>query len=917
MNITDDSIDLNKIQGDLAYMLDCFREVLEELGEGELFQELSKHATNEESLRTPKVYSLYFQLLNIVEENASAQLRRKLETEFGTDRLSGLWGKQLKELKEAGFSAEQIADQLSHMQIEPVLTAHPTESKRSTVLEHLRRIYLLMVKRENPVYTPHEQEGIRAELKAAQERLWLTGEVFLEKPQVQDELRNIIYYLTNVFPDVIPVVDARLREAWQDAGFDNALLDDVNNLPRISFGNWVGGDRDGHPLVTAEVTRKSLNELRRNALVLAKRELLELLRKLSVSISLEEAISTPDMLTARLQELHDMLGSKAVETEKRNENEPWRQFVGLMLQRLPLDEHDEVIELQEGHTYYRHARELIADVTLLRDSLKAVRANSLSKFDVEPFLRKLQIFGFRLAVLDIRQNSKFHDMALSQLMAAAGIPNAENFPNWTEEERLRFLNQELKSPRPFMRGNTSAGPEADQVLACYRVVRNHMAMYGPSGIGSFIVSMTRSLSDLLVVYVLAREVGLAVHTPEGLVSHIHVVPLFETITDLQESPEILENFLKHPVTQRSLKYQKEVRKIDELVQQVMIGYSDSNKDGGIMASLWSLNLAQRKLAEVGEQQGVRVRFFHGRGGTVSRGSGPTHRFIAAQPGEALNGDLRVTEQGETIAQKYANRLTAAYNLELLLAGVTKVSMAKEGYSEISEIEPIMDRLTESSSRVYQELLHADDFITFYSQATPIDVVESTRIGSRPARRTGKRSLADLRAIPWVFSWSQARFDLSGWYGVGSALKELKEQDAAAFERLKHHIGNFAPLRYITTNVSSSIATANPAIMKQYASLVEDAQLRERFMQRIEEEYHLTAQMLEELYGRSIQQRRPRMMKMLELRNEKLSTLHDIQIKQIREWRALKEKGELEAADAYLPQLMLVVNAIAGGLRTTG
>lgn len=914
--------DLDKVDRDLRFLIQCFREVLIELGETELAERLpwQDGRTDPPAAllpeRTAQAYSMAFQMLNMVEENAAAQFRRQQEAEHGMTHESGLWGQNLHRLKNFGLTERQIAAALPQICVEPVLTAHPTEAKRATVLEQHRELYLLLVKRENQMWSPAEQQAIRAEIKLALERLWRTGEIFLEKPDVASELRNVLHYLRNVFPDALPMLDRRLQQAWEDAGFDPALLDDPQGLPRLTFGNWVGGDRDGHPLVGAETTRLALRELRLNALLLLHRRLTSLAARLSLAERLQPP---PPALQARIAELGAQLGRRGQAALRRNPEEPWRQFVNLMLARLPLDVTNmETPRLTATDTvYYHRAAELTADLHLLHTTLVAVRAQRLAAADVQPIMRIVQTFGFHSAALDVRQNSRFHDLALAQLMVAAGLDGAD-FPEWDEERRLELLNRELAAPRPFTRADMPVGAEADAVVSCYRVLMEHIQDYSADGLGALIVSMTRSLSDLLVVYLLAREVGLAFSTPEGLVCRLPVTPLFETIEDLQRSPAILRDFLAHPVTQRSLEYQRAQTGADDRVQQVMIGYSDSNKDGGICASLWSLYRAGEMLTAVGREHGVRIRFFHGRGGTISRGAGPTHRFIRAQPHSALGGDLRMTEQGETIAQKYANLISAVYNVELLLAGVTGATLLHRHNSPAAHLlEPTMDRLATSSRRAYTELLHTDGFMQFFSQATPIDVIEASRIGSRPARRTGRRTLADLRAIPWVFSWSQARFYLSGWYGLGSALEELQRHEPATFAEVCEQNLVWPPLHYIISNAATSIVTADAALMRAYAELVTDPEVRDRVLSVIIAEYERTRRMLEAIYGGPLAERRPRIQRLLDLRQAGLTTLHRQQIELMRVWRDLQQTGERERAEQVLLQLLLTVNAIAGGLRTTG
>lgn len=929
---TDDSIQLPKIRKDFAYLQDCFVQVLRASGEEEiaaLIDGEQSPTSLDSSAKLSKAFTLSFQFMTIVEENAAVQLRRKLEDEHGLTRISGLWGRTLDDLQSSGFTGEAIAGQLPEMRVEPVFTAHPTESKRSTVIDQLRAIYLLMVKRENQMWSDKESEQIRDDIMAAMQRLWMTGQVFLEKPSIGDELRNVLHYLVNVFPDVLPMLDQRLRTAWEETGFDPDLLADRDQLPQVQFGNWVGGDRDGHPFVTDEVTEATLLKLRKHALQQLKSGLNDLAQKVSVS-SFE--VDVPERLRARI----DQLAERTVDADSarnRNPGEPWRQYLNLMQQRLPLDKNGEPVREPDPDHHYQSAEAVLDDLDLFTQSLEAIEAGLISKRDVEPVARNIEAFGFHLAALDIRQNSSFHDAAVAQLLAEAGIEDGAHFADWTEERRLRFLNEELKTARPFVRPTQEVGEEADAVLSCYRVLYRHIERYGSAGIGALIVSMTRSLSDLLVVYLLCREAGLLQKQEGEMVCVLPVVPLLETIEDLERGPEILDQFLSHPITKRSLNYQKEEHG-KRPSQQVMVGYSDSNKDGGILASLWSLNKAQRTLNDVAEKHDISLQFFHGRGGTISRGAGPTHRFIAGLPPESMHGDMRLTEQGEVIANKYANPVTALYNLELLQAGTTGLTLGVFDKTNVvadesestpapnlttgrAHLEQIVDRLYAHSLDSYQDLVHSDAFVRFFAQATPIDIIEKSRIGSRPARRTGQRTFDDLRAIPWVFSWSQSRYFLTGWYGVGSALETLQNERPADFETLSQNAVNYMPFRYVITNASSAIALVDTGIMEQWAGLVDDRDLADHYLSKIVDAYHRTSEMLEMLYGHNLRERRPRVYEMIDLRSKRLAPLHQLQIDQTSTWRALKKQGKTDEAEAMLPNMLLVLNAISSGLGSTG
>lgn len=907
------TVDQATFADELQFVMGCFREVLRESGEAELARaipwsagEMPVAPVDLPPERLVQALSIAFQLLSMVEQRAAIQYRRNVETHQGLAALPALWGDTFRQLQARGVAAPEIAAALPHLRTEIVLTAHPTEAKRATVLKHHRELYLLLVKRADSRWTPYEQESIRNEALALLTTLWRTGEIFLEKPDVASERRNIVYYLRSVFPQVLPLLDERLRQAWASAGLDPALIANTEMMPRIQFGTWVGGDRDGHPLVTAAVTRATFDELRSQALLLLQEQLQDLVRYLSLSDRLQ---TPPRHFLEHIATSAALLDAAGVAALKRNPNEPWRQWVNLMLARLPL--------VPNGQAYYYQSpAELDRDLGILAEALATVGARRVVEHAVWPVIRATRMFGFHLATLDIRQNSRFHDLALGQLLAAAGFKQ-HRVVDWDEVHRLALLDSELATPRPFTRSEAGVGPEADAVLGSYRVLGAELKTYGPAGIGSLIVSMTRSASDLLVIYLFAREVGLLVDTPGGPACPIPVVPLFETIDDLERSPAILAAFLDHPLTRRSLEAQRQLRGDDELVQQVMVGYSDSNKDGGLMASFWALYRAQAAMTEVGRARGVRIRFFHGRGGTISRGAGPTHRFLKALPAGALDGDLRITEQGEVIAQKYANRVTAGYNLELLLSGVTRTTLL-DRYAPAAPhtLAATLDQLAAWSRTAYTELIAAEGFLTFFRQATPVDALEESQIGSRPARRSGQATLTDLRAIPWVFSWNQSRYLLPGWYGVGSALERLQQEDPVAFAALCRQMIDWAPLHYVLSNAATSIATADPEVMEWYADLVEDDVVRAAILGRVLDEYRRTCHMLELVYGAPLDIRRPNIHAMMQARAPGLRVLHRQQIGLLRRWRACRATDSAAAA-TLAPQLLLTVNAIAGGLGSTG
>lgn len=854
------------------------------------------------------LYSISFQLLNMVEERVAATIRRERETELGASSIRGLWGHALKEMIDLGLTEDEIIATLQKVHVEPVLTAHPTEAKRVTVRERHRVIYDQLVDNESTRNTARERERIQTDIATSLQSLWRTGEIHLRRPNIHQELRNALFYLREVFPQASKQIDRSLTEAWVEAGFSVDKLRAAGPIPRLTFSTWIGGDRDGHPLVTADVTARTLDELRYHALTLLRKELKDVAFHLTLTRQLQQI---PDDLQNRIDELAFEIPNQdwVRRILEQNADEPWRQFVYLM--------RGKIFEGIEGRAGYLSPDELRTDIELLQSSLEQVGCNLMVDRYVRPILHLLEMFGFHLATLDVRQNSDFHDKAVAQLLETAGVEGGADFADWSEDRRVAFLSEELESARPFLHDSTSAGDEADAVLNCYRVLLNHQRTHGFSGLGSLIVSMTRQVSDLLAVYVLCREAGLMTVTPEGLACPLEVVPLFETMDDLDRSEGLLETFLAHPVTQRSLALR---HGSDSPSQQVMLGYSDSNKDCGIFAAAWALYRAQRSMGELSQKTDIDLRYFHGRGGTISRGAGPTHWFMRALPHGSLTGQFRMTEQGETVAQKYANLANATYNLELLVAGAASATALHQ--QESHEPDPaleMMDFLSAESQKAYQKLLNAEGFIPFYRQATPIDVLENARIGSRPSRRTGAKgfSIDDLRAIPWVFSWTQARFYLPGWFGVGSALETLEKKNPDGFRQLQEATSSSTFLRYVLTNVETNLASANIDLMAEYASLVTDEALREKFLTIITDEFHRTHDLLEKLFSSPMSERRPRMSKTLDIREDPLRLLHLQQVRLIKRWREHVAADEKLESEAIFPKLLLSINSIASGLRTTG
>ncbi|HNX57033.1 MAG TPA: phosphoenolpyruvate carboxylase [Prolixibacteraceae bacterium] len=909
--VLDENIrEIGKPYKDLHYLLVCLKEVLESNNENELVDYIP---WINQTIDSPKpelvhksvqLYSICFQLLNLCEVNWAVQSRRNKLQNQGSESVNGSWAQTFSELKESGISPEKIVETLSQLEIEPVMTAHPTEAKRTVVLKYYRELYLQLVMLENPVYTKDEREQIRSSIKEILTKLWFIDDIYLEKPQVETELENVLHYLTKVFPEVFELHDRTLHQAWTEAGFESNAIQNYQSMPKITIGSWVGGDRDGHPLVTPEITRYTLERLRTEALILTRQKLSQLADSVSIYTSAEKLEAEFQSRKTELeQQITEISGNISFKLALR---EPFRQFVLLLIEKLPVQQNPET-------WIYSHSGQLISDLELLLRSLSKWGAPMLAQNEVNRMLRFVQSFGFHLAHLDVRQNSEHYRKAIQGLLLETGFDKAI-LPDGSVQKQ--FIVEEISQYRPFAHSYSGSIPETLNVLGYLSFLQQHISKYGPNALGSMIVSMTKKVDDLFTFYLLAREAGLYVKTESGPACQLPVVPLFETIEDLHLAPTILEEFLAHPVTQNTLELQAKRKGYKRPVAEVMIGYSDSNKDGGILSSLWHLYEAQHELAQIGRKYGVDIRFFHGKGGSISRGAGPMHWFLKSLPPDSLCGKLRLTEQGETIERKYANKVNAAYNLELISSGTLRNTILNtHPYDE--QLFDLVSFMAHESFTSYNALTRQPNFIRFFEQATPIDAIETSKIGSRPSRRTNQRTLTDLRAIPWVFSWTQSRANITSWYGVGSTLQLLKADYPEKYNQLKKLLVSHPLVRYILTNVDSGLAATDPEIIRYYASLVEEENVKNDILELILNEYQLTQNLLAELLEKPFQERRKNHFYSTKLRAVALDLIHQIQVNTLKSWREEKELENSVNARQQNIILLKTINAVANALGSTG
>jgi len=896
---------LGKPYHDLAFLLQCFSEVLHENGENDLaacIPWINKTSPDFKNLRTDKVlhlYSISFQLLNLAEVNGAVQNRRTKVEQLGPESVNGLWTYIFTDFKKKGISEETILHQFKKIAVEPVLTAHPTEAKRPVILGLYRELYLLMVKRENTMYTSLEKEEIKNDIKQILHKLWYIGEIYLEKPAVESELENVLYYFYSVFPNVLHYSDYRLRQAWEKAGYDPEKIKDSDVYPSISFGDWVGGDRDGHPLVTADVTEYTLKTFRLNAFKLINRMLDDLCEKLSIYC--DNTCMMPEFIS-RLNKLSKELGKGEV----MGSIEPYKVFVLLLKEKLPIVERTGGgIDLMDGEFKYRNSDELVDDLHLLKEALIHFGAVSLARNDVQKIIRHLKVFGFHLAHLDIRQNSKYYEDVLLEIVQTSLTSLHKELVSDRKKYKF-FIEDELKNNRPFVNriDNLQSG-RAKDLIKTYHKLGRHIRNYSEKALGSLIVSMTRNLNDLLTVYLMAREAGLILKSNDKIVCPLPIVPLFETIEDLEKAAPLMDALFKNTLYQRHLASRGDF-------QEIMLGYSDSNKDGGFWMANWALQKGQERLSEVCLENKRKFRFFHGRGGSVGRGGGRANQAIFAMPIQSRNGRMRFTEQGEVISFRYARPFIARRHLEQIVNAVLQTAYDTECDIGCSpSMQELMERIATASMQAYRQLIDDERLWQWYKQVTPIEHIGNLPIASRPVSRVSAKEVQfdDLRAIPWVFSWTQTRYNLPGWYGAGTALEKEIEKNPETLELLREMWQSWPFFRTVIENVQLELVRTRLEIAQAYSTLSE-----QQFHDAIASEFEKTKAAVLKITGQErLLDNHMAIQQSIVLRNPYTDVLNLIQIELLKRWNKASEKQSLPLRQA----LFLSINGIAAAMQSTG
>ena len=839
-----------------------------------------------------QVIGIWFNLLKIAEENSAVRTRRRIETLGGPDQLKGSFSSVLSKVAGRGTPPEKIATVLGNFSVSPTITAHPTEAKRVTVLEIHRRIYRKLFELDETRWTPRERQRQIGELRNEIDLLWMTGELRLERPSLDQEVAwGLHFFRENLF-DAVPAIVEQLEVALHR----HYPEEPVSLGAFLRFSSWIGGDRDGNQFVTADVTRQTMAANRACILDHYRNHLSRLIVQLSVSAN---AVEIPQSF---LTHCEDVLArcENSTQLKERNPAEVFRQYLAALDMLLAAT--------QQDRGGYFSAEQFTDDLHCIEAALVQMHCGQISLSLIRPLRLQVEAFGFHAVALDIRQNSDVVTRTLVAIWQATSNGEEETPTPETTQWTAR-LRQELSAQCRTVPQLTGLSDEATELIAVFQLIAEKFANDNSDAIGAFILSMTTSADDLLAVYLLAKYAGMVTGSDGSGTIALQIVPLFETIGDLRAAPGILKDLFNVPLVRRSLATRSNR-------QEVMLGYSDSNKDGGFLCSTWELFKAQRSIQNAGAAAGISISFFHGRGGSVSRGGAPTGRAIAAQPSLTVGGAMRITEQGEVVSSKYANRGTALYQLELLSASVlahTLLSPYEVSERANSESDEALEALSGMSEAAYSNLMHTPGFMDYFQAASPVNELALLNIGSRPARRFGMSGLKDLRAIPWVFAWSQNRHMITGWYGFGSALESLiAVRGDAGRDLLRDMFSSSRLFRLVIDEVEKMLYQADMAIAADYAGLVEDEAIRQRILHLITNEHERTSRLVAEITGQDVLAARfPAFKYRMDDAAPYLDPVNHLQIDLLRQFRS-------QDADASAPDaLLMTMNCLSAGMGWTG
>ncbi|MBU9721528.1 MULTISPECIES: phosphoenolpyruvate carboxylase [Bacillaceae] len=868
----------------------------------EAYDKLKKEISN---LKSPtrshviRAFSVYFHLVNIAEQNHRVRRRRQYQLQDETVVQPVSIESAVSYIKEKNTSEETIQQILENLSLELIITAHPTEATKRTVLEIQKRISAILQKFDNPLLTSKERKGLEESLFNEITALWQTDELRHRKPTVMDEVKNGLYYFDQTLFDVIPEIHGEMEEQL------NTFYPDKNwDVPNfLYFGSWIGGDRDGNPNVTPDITWKTL-ELQRD-LVLRKYEasLVELMKRFSQSTE-RVAISEDFIATVRDEEAEFMELGEGWPIK----SEVYRRKFAIMIKRLK--------HVGKSDVGYRHADDLLRDLEQIKESAETHQPSHNRLKTIRKLIRQVKLFGFHLATLDIRNHSGEHEAAVAEILKVVGVE--KDYASLTEEKKQALLENVLSDPRPLMLLEEDYSESTQEIFNVFRLIKKAHKEFGSRSIDVYLVSMTQSPSDLLEVLVLAKEAGIyRLHSDGKVETGLNVAPLLETVDDLVAGPEIMKTLFEMDV------YRKHLNERGNL-QEIMLGYSDGSKDGGTLTANWKLFKAQREIHKMASQYNIRLKYFHGRGGSLGRGGGPLNRSILSQPAETLGDGVKITEQGEVLSSRYLLGDIAFRNLEQASSALLEASAwayRKEGEADEEDRflkkdwEKAMEVISDAALTKYQSLVFGDkDFLTYFKQTTPLQELGSLNIGSRPMSRKGSERFEDLRAIPWVFAWTQCRQFLPAWYAAGTGLNAFASQGPENLELLQKMYLKWPFFQVTINNLQLALLKADLATSKEYLNLVEDKEMAARIFGDISDEYKLTREVLLKISGnKELLDHTPVIQETVYRRNPYIDPLNFLQVDLIQKMR----ESDDDQSEDILTEVLLTISGLAAGLVNTG
>lgn len=888
---------------------------------------LAAQLSVEEIQTVIKAFNAYFALVNLAEQMQRTWILRERARQNPTLPRAESIAAAVAEVSAQGISAAMLQEWLDLARIQPVFTAHPTEARRRTALEKVRRLALLLDQRAAGDLAGFEHDENMARIREEIVALWQTDEVRVVKPTVIDEVKNGTFYFESGLFDLVPRLYRELEYALRNA----YPAHQWRLPPLLRYGSWMGGDRDGNPNVTHTVTAQTVRMLRAAALQRHIADIEDLSHRLGQSVRQapisRELQTSLDRDAADFPEVAELLA-------QRNPHELYRQKCTYIREKLLRTlQYTEQTTLDWGRTgqaapndaRYAGRADLLADLRVMEQSLRASAAGAVADGALHDLIRRVEVFGLHMATLDIRQHSERHTAAIAEILAAAGV--CADYVALDETARIELLSREIVSQRPLIPTHLTYSPDTIEVIATFRTIAAILAQLSPDSIETYIVSMTRGASDILAPLLLAKEAGLF---QAGRFSRLNIAPLFETGADLAGCDAVLEACLALPIYREQLALRGNL-------QEVMIGYSDSNKDVGYVTANWALYQAQRKLRNFGRRHGLQLRLFHGRGGAIGRGGGPANHAILAQPPGSVAGQIKITEQGEVIADRYGLPLLAHRHVEQVVNAVLRAGLLQRD-DPPPAWEHALEHLAAIAQRHYRALVYGrDDFVPYFRHVTPIAEISRLNIGSRPASRRNSERIEDLRAIPWVFSWMQSRHTIPGWYGLGFALETLIYQGASPNEQLWHSDGDAAHaestsaidrlallqemyahwpfFRVMIENAQMILGKADLHIAARYAELAPDQAAASAIFAAIREEYSRTSRMIRRIVRiERLLDNSPVLQTSIQRRNPYIDPMSYLQIELLRRLRAAPdgpEHAELEDA------ILLSISGLAAGLMNTG